>query len=94
MLTGCRAKMVMHSCSIVSWLIASAAATGGGGKNAAAGRIAADGRIDGGLLDLRRAMTGGRLRMMPLCGGAATTSSTGLSKVRWENIGGMLGKLV
>jgi len=69
------------------------------GKIAAAGRIVAIGRgavgkIDGGLLDLRRAMTGGRAKMMSLCGGATTAPSTGLSKAGWENIGGMLGKLV
>jgi hypothetical protein len=52
------------------------------GKTAAAGRIAGAGRIVGGLLDLRRAMTGERVRTMPLCGGVVATSSTKLSKVR------------
>jgi len=89
----------MKSCSIVSRMIATVTAAGGMGKTAPAGRIVATGRgvagkIVGGLLDLRLAMTGGRVRMMPLCGGAIAASSNGLSKVRWENIGGMLGKLV
>ena len=57
MLTGCRAKLVMNPCSIVSRLIASAAGSGGGGKTVAAGRIVVAGRIARGLLDLRRAMT-------------------------------------
>ncbi len=84
----------MNSCSIVSRMVVAVTAAGGMGKTAAAGRIVADGSIVGGLLDLRRAMTGGRVRMMPLCGGATLAPSAGLSKVRWENIGGMLGKLV
>ena len=74
--------------------MAAVTAAGGMGKTVVAGRIVAAGRTSWGMLDLRRAMTGGRVRMMPLCGGATTAPSTGLSKVRWENIGGMLGKLV
>jgi len=68
---GCRAKFVMNSCRIVSRMIAAATAAGGMAGIAAAGGIAAARRIAagiiaGGLLDLRRAMTGGRARTMPL----------------------------
>ena len=76
----------MKSYGVVSRMIAVVTAAGGMGKTAAAGRIPAAGRgaggkIVGGLLDLRRAMTGGRVRMMPLCGGATTAPTIGLSKV-------------
>ena len=72
-LTGCRVKLFMKSFNIVSRMIGAASVASGMGKVAvadrivAAGRVAA-GRVVGGLLDLRRAMTGRRVMKMTLCG--------------------------
>ncbi len=71
--TGCIARMFKKSCNIVSRRIVAASAASDMGRivvrdiTATTGGIVV-GRIDGGLIALRRAIAGERVRMMPLCG--------------------------